>query len=451
MRDAIVLAVTGVLALAALRTPLTGILAFSAMSILGPHSLTWGVARTFPHSQVIALATILGFLVSSEPKRLPREREVGLVFALWVLFAISTAFALRPEFAIERLIFVSKIFLMMLLATMIVNTPEKLHALVRVVAISLGLLAAKIGIFVFATALQQKAYGPEETYLFDENALGIALAANVPLLVYLFRVEQARWLRRALVAMICLSYPAVVATFSRGAWLSLGAVSVLLVTNSRRKILTFVLVLVLAIGVSIWQDRIVSDRLAARWDTLVNYQEDTSAESRLWNWEFCRRVGMARPVGGGFDFQSPEAYLHYYPEFALRWPGKVWVCHNTWLQFLAEHGVLGFLLGVGLFVSCMLSVRRLTREAGRQGTRSSIGELAPMVGVSFVAFLTGGTFLDVAYHELLYQLIAIVIIAKSLWRQGPDSSIGRDKAASASTAAAVLHEWRPRRDTPPRE
>ena len=441
MRDVVLLAVTGTLALIALRSPLVGMLAFIALSILGPASMTWGFARTFPHSQLVGLTTIVGFLISADRKRLPREREVGILLALWALFVVSTAFALQPDLATSRLIFISKIFLMLFLSTMIVNTSDRLHQTVRVIALSLGFLGAKLGLFALATGLQQKTYGPEETYLFQENAIGIALAANLPLLMYLFRVEKARWLRQTIVAMFILSYPAVVATFSRGAWISIAAVSVFLVTSSRRRLIAMVFVLVLGVGAIVWQDYIVSDRLAARWDTLRNYQEDASAESRFWNWEFCRRVGMGRPFGGGFDLYSPDAYLQYYPEFAIRWPGKVWVCHSMWMEFLAEHGVLGFVLGVGLIMSCLFSTRALSRQT--DGKRTRVGELAPMLGVSFVAFITGGTFLDVAYHELFYQIIALVIVAKTLAREGADTPIEDDTGAPVK-APAVPHEWRPR-------
>lgn len=423
MRDVVLLALTGLFTLAALRRPLVGMLAFVGLSIVGPHSLTWGIARTFPHSQAVGLATIVGFLFSSEAKRFPRGREASLALALWALFIVSTFFALEPEPAMDKLLFVSKTLLMMFLCTAIVTTPERLHMLVRVVALSLGYLAVKTGVFVLATGFQEKVYGPEETYLFQENAIGIALAINLPLLVYLLRVERARWLRCLVVAMFVLSYPAVVGTFSRGAWLSLGAVSVLLALCSRRRILAIGLVLLLAVGGVTRQSFFVSDRVAARWDALVNYEEDSSAQSRFWSWEFCKRVGLARPFGGGFNLYSIEAYLRFYPEFVERWPGKVWVCHSMWMEFLAEHGVLGFVLGVGLIVSCLFSLRQLSREARRQRTQTRVSELAPMLIVAFVGFMTGGTFLDVAYHELFYQLVAMVIVAGALWRQSTQRAV----------------------------
>jgi putative inorganic carbon (HCO3(-)) transporter len=435
MRDVALLALTGLFTLIAFRRPLVGLLAFVSLSILGPHSFAWGIARTFPHSLVVGLATILGFLLSPEAKRFPREREARLVLALWALFTVSTFFALEPEPAMDKLLFVSKIFLMMFLCTAIVNTPERLHMLVRVVALSLGFFAAKTGLFALATGFQQKVYGPEDTYLFQENMIGIALSVNLPLLVYLLRVERARWLRWTVAAMFLLSYPAVVGTFSRGAWLSLGAVSILLVLCSRRRILAIGLVLLLAVGGVTWQSFFVSDRVAARWDTLVNYEEDSSAQSRFWSWEFCKRAGLGRPFGGGFELYSIEAYLRFYPEFVERWPGKVWVCHSMWMELLAEHGILGFLLGTGLIASCLLSLRRLSREAQRQRTQTRVGDLAPMLVVSFVGFMTGGTFLDVAYHELFYQLVAMVIIARALWRQRTQPAVEADARRSTEVRA----------------
>jgi probable O-glycosylation ligase (exosortase A-associated) len=437
MRDVLLLALTGLFTLIALRKPLVGMLVFVGLSILGPHSFTWGIARTFPHSQVVGLATVVGFLLSPEAKNFPREREARLVLALWALVTVSTLFALEPEQAWNQLFFVSKIFLMMFLCTAMVNTPERLHMLVRAIALSLGLLALKTGLFVLLTGFQEKVYGPEDTYLFQENAIGIALSANLPLLVYILRVERARWLRWTIAAMFLFSYPAVVGTFSRGAWLSLGAVSALLVLFSRRRILAIGLVLVLAIGAVTWQSFIVSKRVAARWDTLQNYEEDSSAQSRFWSWEFCRRVGLGRPLGGGFNLYSIAAYRRFYPEFLARWPGKVWVCHSMWMEFLAEHGILGFLLGTGLIVSCLLSARRLSRQAQRQRTDRRVADLAPMLGVAFVGFAIGGTFLDVAYHELFYQLIALVIIAKSLFRQGTRPAVEGDNQVEPRSRTQV--------------
>ncbi len=422
MRDILLLLFTVSMSLLAVGRPLIGMLTFVGFGNLGPQSLTWGVARTFPHSQVIGLATIIGFSLTRDAKWFPREREAMIMLALWIVFAMSTLFALEPELARQKLVFVSKLFLMMFLCTAIVNTSERLQALVRTIALSLGFYAVKLGLFVLATGFREKAYGPEGTYLWGENVIGIALAVNVPLLVYLRRIERRRSLRLAAGVMALLSYPAVIGTFSRGAWLSLAAVSVVLIAESWRRVVAIAAVLSVVATAGLWHGSLVSDRLVARYDSLVNFEEDGSAQSRFWNWEFCRRVGLARPFGGGFELYSTEAYAEFYPEFLTRWPGKVWTCHSMWMVFLGEHGVLGFALGVALMGSCVCSLRRLSRTV--RGRPTQITELARMLTASFVGFMTGGTFLDVAYHELLYQLVAIVIVAKAVWqRHSPPESV----------------------------
>ena len=60
-----------------------------------------------------------------------------------------------------------------------------------------------------------------------------------------------------------------------------------------------------------------------------------------------------------------------------------------------------------------------------------------MLGVAFVGFAIGGTFLDVAYHELFYQLIAMVIIAKSLWRQGTRPAVEDDNQVEPRSRTEV--------------
>jgi probable O-glycosylation ligase (exosortase A-associated) len=434
VRDVLLLVLTSLASLLALTQPAVGMLAFVGLSVLGPHSLTWGIAYAFPHAQVVGLATIIGFLFWREAKRFPTGRESRLMLVLWALFGLSTVMAIRPEPAMDQFILVSKLLLMMFLCTAIVNTPDRLHALVRVIALSLGFYGAKLGLFVLRTGAEAPVFGPADSYLYGENAIGMALAANLPLLVYLWRVERIRWFRWTVAAMACLSYPAVVGSHSRGAWLALAAVSLVLILRSRRPVVVIGLVMTLAVIGGAWiAGRLVSERVETRFDQLVDYEADGSAQSRFWNWEFCARVGLARPLfGGGFELYSPEAYRHFFPDFLERWPGKVWSCHSMWMTILAEHGVTGFLLWIGVLISCWRSLRRLHREARRDESNVRLAELAQALSTVLVAFVVAGTFLDVAYFELLYQVIAMVIITGALWQKKASHPIVSEPAPLAT-------------------
>src|SRR5262249_44363748 len=134
--------------------------------------------------------------------------------------------------------YVSKILLMVFLSMAIVNTRARLTQLVRTVALSLGFLGLKAGIWTIRTGGQEMVWGPDNSFLAANNAIGVALAMNLPLLFHLRRLEHRRWVRHVMTAMLLLSYPGIVCTFSRGAWLSAGAATCLMMWRSRHRWIT---------------------------------------------------------------------------------------------------------------------------------------------------------------------------------------------------------------------
>jgi probable O-glycosylation ligase (exosortase A-associated) len=415
MRDLLLMAVTALCSTRALIDPTFGLFAYLAYGTASPQSFMWGIAKTFPHSKLIAAATLAGLLLS-KISNLPRQREPLLLVFIWLMFGLSTAFAFDPEHAVDDLAVISKVFLMAFVAMHLVNSEKKFHLFMKVIALGLGVHAVKIGIFVIATGAQGAVQGPENTYLAANNTIGMALAMNVPLLYYLSKVEERKYLRWLMWVMMGLSYPAVVGTFARGAWVGLAAVSLLLVIKRKRKVFGLAAAGVLLIGAVIGLPRLVSKPVVERYDTLVNYEEDNSAESRFWNWEFCRRIGMAHPLtGAGFKFYSPSLYQTYYPEFVQRWgEGKVWSCHNMWLSIFAEHGLVALILWLSLLGGAFLSLRRIRKVARSHGEAAWVLPYTDMIQVSLVGFMIMGTFVDFPYYEIYYQLLAAVVIMKKL-------------------------------------
>lgn len=438
MRDYPLMLITLVCCVLAVRRPAIGILAYVVYSLSAPHDLTWGIARTFPHVLVIAICTIIGFVAWPEVKRLPNQREVSLIFALWFVFVFSSIFAISPDNAVERLVYVSKILLMTFLTMAVMNSPDRLELLLKAIALSLGFIGLKIGLFVVRTGGQAAVFGPALSFLEANNSLGMALALNVPLLVYLSKYEPRLWLKRLMWAMVVLSYPAVVGTFSRGAWIALAAATGLMLIRSKRKILITVLCAFVVMLAPVWLPMVVSDQIADRYDTLVNYEDDRSAQSRFWNWTFCGKVALAHPLeGGGFDFYSEDAYRVYYPEFLEEFPGKVWSCHSTWFTLLSEHGIPGFVLWILLFGSCFASLWRLKAMGDRNPQIPWISDYAEMFQASLVAYCVAGTFIDIPYFEVLYFLICGLVILKEQVgkieeeQSTPDTSSGDYPVASA--------------------
>ena len=181
----------------------------------------------------------------------------------------------------------------------------------------------------------------------------------------------------------------------------------------------------------------MSERLEQRFDDLTNYKHEGSAQARLWTWEFCGRVGIANPLhGGGFSYYSLDTYATYFPEFLDRWPGKVWNCHSMWLTVFGEHGFPGFLLWLLLLGSCSVSLFKLRAMAKQSEEISWIRHYANMLLGALLVFVVSGTFLDVAYFDLFYQLIAVVIILKGLIKVEAAERFADRQAAQVSLPAS---------------
>jgi probable O-glycosylation ligase (exosortase A-associated) len=371
--------------------------------------------------------------MSSKSKLIPLQRESVLLIGFWMVCRLSTILGMAPDRALPQLVIVSKMLLMAFLLTSLFTTEAQLQLLVKVIALGLGLHAVKAGFFVLRTGGVAPIEGPPNTFLEANNTLGMALAVNVPLLFYLSKIEANFWLRWAMRSMVAFSYPAVAGTFARGDWLALALMTGVMMLKAKRKLLTYpaILIFVLVAAGSITQ--LVSKQMVQRYDTLENYDEDTSAQSRFWNWEFCKRVGMARPLGGGFNLYSFEAYAQYYPEFLQAWPGKIWSCHNTFLSVFAEHGPPGLLLWVSLLVSSLMSLRQVRYYVGRRKEMSWVVSYVDMLQVSLIGFLAAGMFVDFPYYEVFYQLIAVVVILKQVVQRS------LVPAVASTDRAAALH------------
>src|SRR5512139_1873967 len=112
MRDiAVTLAVFGSLPFILAR-PWFGIIVWTWLGFMNPHRLAWGFVTEMPVAMIVALATLVGMLLSREEKRIPWTRE-SVVLALLVLWmTVTTFFAVFPELAWQQWEKVAKIQLM---------------------------------------------------------------------------------------------------------------------------------------------------------------------------------------------------------------------------------------------------------------------------------------------------------------------------------------------------
>jgi probable O-glycosylation ligase (exosortase A-associated) len=389
--------------------PWVGVLMWSWLAYGNPHRLTWDFAFEFPFAQVVAIATLVGFLFTRDKRPFVWTREYLVVVLLWAWFGVSSVLAMYPEAAWDKFLEFSKILVMAMLVVPLFQDRKRLRIFVFVVGASLGFYGIKGGLFVLATGGSWMVLGPRESFFESNTELALVLNMALPILFYLAKEETRRWLRLTLRAAFVLTILAVPFTYSRGGVLGLVVVLAVLFVKARRRFL-FIPVLALAlVGFMLF----APERWVERMQTMEDYQADESANLRFMSWRVAMLIAADRPLyGGGFRvFVNRATYDIYMPEYPR---GFGHDAHSIYFNLLGEHGWVGlglFVLLVTLAMFKLYAIRRLAR--GRPELAWAAG-YAHMIQASLATYLITGAFLSAAYFDLAYQLLILVPVIHTL-------------------------------------
>lgn len=396
--------------------PYVGVLVWSWISYMNPHRLTWGSTYNFPVAELVAIPTLIGsgFVLFKERRLLPLrlERETILLFLLWGMFTLSTLFARNPGLAWPEWQKISKILLMTFLTIRFATDRVKLKYLLLVIALSLGFYAFKGALFSLRTGGEWRVYGPEASFLADANSIGLALNMSLPIFLYLAKAETNRHLKSLLYLLVPACVVAILFTYSRGALVGLLVVvtAIVLKISLRYRIL--------ALGLAVAVLPLITVSIPEKWfermDTILEYEDDPSALSRMQSWTLAWRVALDNPLTGiGLNgLNDPSLFDIYYPD-APHWRSGV---HSVYFEALGEGGFITLGLFAALLVSCLLSLRRSRRDVRSSPSFAWLTNYSHMVEVSLAAYMVSGAFLELMTFDLFYHLVAIVAILKGLAR-----------------------------------
>jgi probable O-glycosylation ligase (exosortase A-associated) len=147
-----------------------------------------------------------------------------------------------------------------------------------------------------------------------------------------------------------------------------------------------------------------------RMNTIRTYEQDSSATGRLNSWRFAFNLASDRPLlGGGFETFRADVFAIYAPE-----PERVADAHSIYFEVLGEHGFVGLglfvFMGVSLWRGCSRTIKRTQDDPELE----DLEHLMRMVQVSLIAYAVSGAFLGLAYFDLIYNMVAFVVIARIL-------------------------------------
>jgi probable O-glycosylation ligase (exosortase A-associated) len=408
--------------------PFVGVLLWSWISFMSPHQLTWGFASTLPWAAMVFVVTVVGCFVAREPKRLPVSVLTVLIVLFMVGITVTSLAALGPaEMVWPKWDRVFKVMLGVLLTASLLDSRRRVHALIWLIAVSLGFFGVKGGLFTLKSGGGHIVLGPPNSMIADRNQLAAALLVSLPLMNYLRLQSRHRAVRLGFAFAMATTLFSVVGSQSRGALVGLVATAAVLWTRSRGKIVSGVAI-ALFVGLAI---AFMPESWAERMETIFRYEDDGSAMGRVTVWMASLAIARHRPLlGGGFRAMYVQSVVdRVMPGVAAR------AAHSIWFEVIGEQGFIVSGIWLAMLLTGGFYTLRIVRTTRRRPELRWAYDLARMTQVSMVAYMSAGSFVSLAYWDCFWT---VMVTMGAVYRLVSEEV----RTTSAVPSAAPAFGWR---------
>jgi putative inorganic carbon (HCO3(-)) transporter len=400
MRDIFLVVAVGIGLGFTLRFPFVGVLLWVWFSIMSPHMEAFGFSQSLPLNFAISLVTLVSWLISKEPKKVPLHKITVLLIVFLIWMTLNSFFAYAPDFSWPYWDRFWKVFVLGFAISAIATNRVRVEALLWCASISLMYYGVKGGLFTLATGGAYRVYGPPSTIIGDNNQLALALLMILPVMEYLRSTITSKLLSRIMLGCMVLMGISILGSYSRGAFIAMVVLALLSAFQSKRKV-----VYVCAIGggaiLALW---FMPHGFYDRMNSISSASSDTSFQGRWIAWQVATLYSVDHfPFGAGFYAPQLGAIFNYY------FPGEpIHAAHSIYFQVLGEHGFIGVILYIGILIAGAQGFRGLARLKLQHTDAAWIHRLAQLCFSSIVAFAVGGAALSMAYYDLFIIIICLI-------------------------------------------
>ena len=405
MRDIVVTLMVLIGCIYTIKRPYVGVLLWSWLSYMNPHRLCYGFAYGMPFAYITAVFLLISFFFTKDKNRFP-VNPLTVTWVLFILFmGLTTIFAYFPDQASNDFIRTIKIQFISILTVILINDKDKLKQLIWVIVVSLGFFSIKGGLFTILTGGSHRVWGPEGSFIEENNSLAVAILMVIPLMIFLSQISRYHLIKKGLLLGGLLSLFTVLGSQSRGALIAISVVGFFYWLKSNRKIISGAVIVVMATILL----NFMPDSWYRRMNTIETYEEDGSAMGRINAWEYAFNAANHNLLGMGFNSWSYETFAQYAPN-----PSDVHAAHSIYFGVMADHGWIGLLLFLGIFILSWRKLSNLVKKTRNDNEHQDLHILGKMMQVSFLAYLSGGAFLSLSYFDLPWHLVSITLIVERI-------------------------------------
>ena len=385
----------------ALTGPLYAACLYLWIAYFRPESWAWSALFTTLNLSYIAGAyLVIRTLIAGTRFRF--DMRTGLLLLFLGQALLSAWFGLNREYSMGYWQEFAKVIVVSILLTNIIRTPADLRLILIVITLSLGFEAGKQG---WAQLILNPGQRNDNLipFLGDNNFVAVGMAMLLPI-VGALAATSTGWQKRAFQFLSVGVLYRGLSTYSRGGFLSLGAVGTLWFWRSPHKIKSAGAVLVVTLLVV----PVLPQQFWDRMGTIAPAEErDNSQQGRFHFWRVAVAMANDRPLAG-VGHSGYELAYNAYDFSGGQYAGNRSV-HSAWFGVLGELGYPGLLLFVAIIVSSLLTCRRVRLAAQRGEIPGPLGPYAIGLESALVAFMVGGSFVHFQYCEMLWHFFALSI------------------------------------------
>ena len=275
--------------------PHNGVILWAWTAMLVPNTFLYGIGHSVRYNLVFAVATLLAWLLSQEPKKVPLNGTNMLLFLFLIWVALATASGVAPAEVrwreLEKLI---KIIIFTIVITGLITTRLRVHALLLGLSLGMGYHGAAGGMKFIMSGGNYHVFGPGGSIIGDNNHFALAMIFILPIVYYLYSYSTKLAVRLGFLGAFGLIFVSIIGTFSRGGLIALTAVGVFGLLRSKHK---FLLLLGLALAAT-FVVQFAPENWFARMSTIQEADKVSSFMGRVIAWKISTLLALDHPLFG---------------------------------------------------------------------------------------------------------------------------------------------------------